>query len=73
MMAQGLARQSNGGQIVFTRLLPSPREAAVQEEVEGEQDEEIMRPLDRFPSARNWEEVIPRLLRRKFETGKKRH
>ena len=67
--------RDEGGNIKSLRLHEAPhgRGERSQEEV-TEEDEEIARPLDRIPSARNWEEVIPvgRKLRRKFPIGTRR-
>ena len=65
--------KDGSGKIKSLRLHAAPlvsKEGIEDEEVE--KDEEIARPLDRIPSAQNWEEVIPigRKLRRKFPFGR---
>ena len=67
--------KDEGGDIRSLRLHTAPEVSGkMSEEEEVEIDEEIARPLDRVPSAQNWEEVIPvgRKLRRKFPTGARR-
>ena len=67
--------QEEGGNVKSLRLHTAPDVSRkISEEEVGETDEEIARPLDRIPSAQNWEEVIPvgRKLRRKFPTGARR-
>ena len=67
--------KDEGGNIRSLRFHTAPEVSGkMSEEEEVEIDEEIARPLDRVPSAQNWEEVIPvgRKLRRKFPTGARR-
>ena len=64
--------EEEGGNVKSLRLHTAPDVSRkISEEEVGETDEEIARPLDRIPSVKNWEEVIPvgRRLRRKFPIG----